>query len=512
MNNVSIIIVHWNTPEKLKSSLYLDGMETIVVDNNSTASLSWLTKKFPEVILIKNSRNTGFASACNRGVLEATCDWLLFLNPDVGISKPLIQKMRIYAEKNNLDACCPRMGKNYNKPLPSMISLIMEFTPLNKLSNLAKLINFPTLKTLFGGCLLIKKKALMDIGGFDERFFLWFEDSDLTKRLIDKKYTLGIAPIKINHEGGASFIKLGNQLKRDIFFNSMEIYARKHFSPLENLVVRLIKNRYTKRKLIPASNLKSSIIIPNLKSQLLENFLKKNHTHLQEADETILVTSGVTTEKIWILRKKYPFVRFIHIETNPGFAQTVNIGFRASRGEWIGTVNDDVTLTAGWLTKMFDCKRVNTGSLNPVIYKNENDIESAGIGILKKGKAIPLKKIDNICNEVDATNAACVFYSREALDKVGLYDEKFESYLEDIDISLRLKRAGFKNLIASKSYVYHHGQTTSQDLGLQKNWFDFRNWIYIIIKNWSMNDLFFNAPSIFVERLRNLSGVLKNVS
>ena len=86
----------------------------------------------------------------------------------------------VYEAKNDrLDAASPNPGStNYQKPLPSLLSLLVEFTPLNRLYNFK---NFITLRTLFGGCLLIKRLVLKKLGGWDEKFFLWFEDSDLTK-------------------------------------------------------------------------------------------------------------------------------------------------------------------------------------------------------------------------------------------------------------------------------------------------------------------------------------------
>lgn len=509
---ISIIIVHWNTPQILKSQLtalsFHEG-QIIVIDNQSNESLSWIKKEFPKVEVLKNKINRGYSFAGNQGASLATGEWLIFLNPDVEISKNSLQQLYLYAEKNNVDACCPQMDDNYNKPLPTPLSLLIEFSPLKKFIPQ----NIFNLKTLFGGCLLIKKKVFMEIGGWDERFFLWFEDSDLTKRLIDKKCLLAIAPIKINHAGGSSFQKLTDQFKKDVFFNSMEIYAKKHFFRWGQIMVKLIKNRFTQRKLLPLINPSTSITVPNLRIDLLKDFLLKNRNCLSEIDDLIIVTSAVSPDKIGSWRSDFPNIRFIPINQNNGFASTVNIGFRVSTGEWIGTVNDDVVLTRDWIKNCLLCKKENAGSINPVIYNSDEKVESAGIDILLKGKASPIKNINEEIDysNVEATNGAAVLYSKEALNKVGLFDERFGSYLEDIDLSLRLKRAGYQNIVSTKSKVYHHGQSSIYFIGLKKYLFDLRNWIYVIAKNWSLKDLILNAPLIFLERLRNLSGLLKNV-
>mgnify|MGYP001593205328 FL=1 len=180
---VTAIITHWNTPELLRKQLTLlkpnKDIEVIVVDNKSDESVDWVKKDFQNIILIKNSVNLGYAGGCNSGAKIAKGDWLLFLNPDLTITSDQIIKMVYEAKNDRLDAASPNPGStNYQKPLPSLLSLLVEFTPLNRLYNFK---NFITLRTLFGGCLLIKRLVLKKLGGWDEKFFLWFEDSDLTK-------------------------------------------------------------------------------------------------------------------------------------------------------------------------------------------------------------------------------------------------------------------------------------------------------------------------------------------
>lgn len=519
---VSLVVVHWNTPDLLKKQLRLfanyNSFQIIVVDNNSESSLNWIEEEFPKIELVKNNFNRGFAFACNQGVLKSIGEWLLFLNPDVEITPSQINDMVEFSNKNKLDACSVKTTQSYQKPLPTWLPLLIEFTPVNRFIEL----KWFTTSTLFGGCLLIKTEVLITLGGWDERFFLWFEDSDLTKRVTDNGYKIGWSNIPIGHLGGASFKKLGNQFKRDVFFQSMQIFAKKHFNILGNLIVNLIKKKYTARNLLPEIFAGTSITIPNCKEENLKDFFLKNKTFLENnaGFEWIVISSGISD--IWKWRREYPHIRFISINKNKGFASTVNIGFRISSGRWLATVNDDVILTRNWLEKCLFNISKNTGSINPIIYRNNKDIESAGIKILNYGKAIPLEKVPNYIiddrrqssqklnlRSIDATNGACVIYSKEALNKVGLFDEKFGSYLEDIDLSLRLKKAEYKNIVSLSSKVVHEGQKTSKALGLRKPFYDFRNWIYVILKNWTLIELIVNSPSIFIERLKNLYGIFK---
>lgn len=515
MNKLSIIIVHWNNPDLLRNQLSEltrnKDLQITVVDNASSKSVGWIKKDFPDITLIENKVNRGYASACNQGILKSNNEWLLFLNPDVELKSGELKSLLNEAEEYSFDASSPHStSTGYDKALPNSLSLLFEFTPLGKL--IPKNI-FTENKTLFGGCLLIKKNVLQELGGWDERFFLWFEDSDLTKRLVDNGYKIGWLDRRIKHQGGASFNNMNDQSKKDIFFNSMQIYALKHFTAIGQMIVHLIKNKYSKRKLLPKLSEGTSLTIPNVDENILKTFFNKNENLLSEFSEITIVTSALTNIKLWEWRRKYPEIKFISLSHNKGFASTVNIGFRTSTGKYLATVNDDTILRNNWLNVCLKYFKSDTGSVNPIIYKMNNSVETAGIKILDIGKAELLTKLSNkLIDEVDGTNAAAVIYEKEALNKVGLFDEKFGSYLEDIDLSLRLKKSGYKNIVVYESKITHVGQSSSSKfLGSTKNYLDFKNWLLVIGKNWGVRKIIFNLPGIILERLRNLSGILKSI-
>ncbi len=521
--SVSIIIVHWNTPDHLRKLLRSlsdwSNYQIVVVDNASDLSIDWVRIDFPHVELILNTFNRGFAFACNQGIVNARGEWILFLNPDIEIERRHIEELIKHSLNNDLAACSIKSeNQAYQKPLPTWFSLACEFTPLHKIISLS----WFKKKTLVGGCLLLKTDVLKSLGGWDERFFLWFDDSDLTKKLINKNYKIDWVSLPIKHLGGASFEKLNEKTKHHIFFYSMDIYAKKHFSFFGQLIVDFIKKRYSTRKLLPSLHNGISITIPNKKLGLLDSFFFFYSLKFFGSEvEWIVVTSSIDFKTIWHWRKKYPIVRFILMQNNEGFAKTVNIGFRASTRKWVGTVNDDVILENRVIEELTGCANSKTGSINAVILSQSGKIESKGIQVLKKGKALPIKNdhigidrskiVDENCIEVDATNAAAVVYSSDALNNVGLFDERFESYLEDIDLSLRLKRGGYTNIVCLRSKVIHEGQSTSRDLKGKKELLDFKNWILVILKNWSVTEFILNFPSILIERMRNISGILKNV-
>lgn len=258
----------------------------------------------------------------------------------------------------------------------------------------------------------------------------------------------------------------------------------------------------------------SSIIVPNLKKDLLDSFLSNNLQFFDfKKEELIIVSSTLNLQNIADYQKKYPKVRFIAIKKNKGFASTVNLGFKKAKArKWLVTINDDVILSKGWLGKLTMDLPDNIGSINPIIVDKNGDIESAGIKILVKGKAMPISTIPKkVLTKVDVTNAACVVYSKNALQKVGFFDEKFGSYLEDIDLSLRLKRNGFINMVNNAVKITHLKHSTAKNMAGYKNYLDFKNWILVICKNWGFGKIMKYFPTILLERGRNLSGVLKNI-
>lgn len=509
---VSIIIVHWNTPAHLDRLLKkletTESIEIIIVDNNSKKKLSDISKKIPNVVYVENPYNRGYAFACNQGSLFAKGEWLLFLNPDVEIDNTFVNALTLEAEEKKYDAASPLSEKgNYDNPLPSFASLAVEFSPLSKYIPLSVF----SKKTLFGGCLLIKTDVFREVGGWDERFFVWFEDSDLTKRLYDAKKNVGWLSSKIPHTGGASFNNLTQKQQFNMFFQSLSIYAQKHFSRTAQKALTLLTERFWYGHLYPQSHEGISLVVPNMRFDILETFLEKNGDVLNTVEEVIVVSSALRSEVLWKLRKKNPEIRFITTIQNKGFAHTVNIGMRAATGKYIGTCNDDTLLNKDSFAYI-NTAPAAAGALNPLIYKTDGSIESAGIRVLSKGKAEPITALPtDDFTEVDATNGACVLYARTALEKVGLFDEAFGSYLEDIDLSLRIKKAGYKNFVAKNASVIHRQHQTSQSMGSKKQWLDLVNWVRVIVKNWSLLQLTIYAPILILERIRNTSGLLKSL-
>jgi GT2 family glycosyltransferase len=240
---LSIIIVNWNTSTLLEGCLTSifanppdDPYEVVVVDNASIDDSPLMVRRnFPQVHLIENSENVGFARANNQGILKTTGCYVLLLNPDTVILPEALQILLDFIkDRNNIGAVGP-MILNPNLTLQSscnpMPTLLREFWQLMHLDRILALSVYREEKwdtnvshqveVLQGNCLLIRREALSRMGLLDERYFMFTEEVDLCYRLLQKGWVIQWVPMaRIIHYGGQST----DQVPREMF---LELYRSK---------------------------------------------------------------------------------------------------------------------------------------------------------------------------------------------------------------------------------------------------------------------------------------------
>lgn len=253
---MSIIIVNYNVKHFLEQCLYsveksLDGIyaEVIVVDNASTdGSLEYLQPKFPAVKWIINQTNFGFAKACNEGLAEATGEYILFLNPDTIVAEDSFQNcLSFFQQHPDCGALGVKMidggGKflkeskrSFPSPLTSLFKLFgfSMFFPKSRLFSRYHLGHLDKntdheVDVLAGAFMMIPKKVLDKVGSFDETFFMYGEDIDLSYRIQKAGYkNYYFAGTTIIHFKGES-TKRGSLNYVRMFYNAMSIFVRKHY-------------------------------------------------------------------------------------------------------------------------------------------------------------------------------------------------------------------------------------------------------------------------------------------
>ena len=235
---ISIIIVAYNHYNDLKNcidsiSLYSDlgdELEIIVVDNSPNIDLyDRFKQEYPHIVIVKNNQN-GFGRANNIGANLSKGEILLFLNPDTLLVKPLFSSIYDqFSNDNSLGLCGIRLLDEELKPN-------LSFYWLDNTSILAQITikwynkraSFDDKKMFISGaCMFIRKGTFFDIGGFDEKIFMYVEERDITRRLLSKGWTIKYFPqYEVIHlEGGTTGDSLWSFQQRII---SNIYYSRKY--------------------------------------------------------------------------------------------------------------------------------------------------------------------------------------------------------------------------------------------------------------------------------------------
>ncbi len=256
----SIIIVNYNTKNFLKNCLdsifkYYPGQvpEVIVVDNNSSdGSAGMVRKNFPAVKLIANQKNIGFGAANNQGAEAAENDFLFFLNSDIIIKEDIFSPaLKVFAQSSHLGILAPLLLLPNNQPQPYAYG---SFPSLLRLAK-QKIISSPKVKLaanqsqivdwVSGAAMAVRKKVFAQIGGFDQNFFMYFEDIDLCWRARQAGWLTGVCPFfSLIHFGGQA--GGGRKQRKKHYYQSQDYFFRKHYGRLNMYTLRLIRWPYKK--------------------------------------------------------------------------------------------------------------------------------------------------------------------------------------------------------------------------------------------------------------------------
>ena len=255
---LSVVILNYNVRYFLELCLSsvqqaIQGIdaEIIVVDNNSCDdSCEMVREKFPKVKLIQNKENFGFAKGNNIGVGAAKGEFICILNPDTVIPEHIFRDMLSFAEdKPKLGALGCRLIDGSGKFLPeSKRNLPTIKIALGKLMGSSKgyyadqLTNDATgrVDILVGAFIFMRRSVYREAGGFDEAYFMYGEDIDLSYSLQKLGYENWYkGDLKVIHYKGESSPKDRTYLKR--FYGAMLVFYKKHFRPnmLFSLAVKI---------------------------------------------------------------------------------------------------------------------------------------------------------------------------------------------------------------------------------------------------------------------------------
>ena len=263
--DISIVIVNWNTKDMLRDCLNSikkeKGMltvQTLVIDNDSAdGSREMVGYDFPEVKLINSGGNVGFAKANNIATGYAESQLVLFLNPDTIVLPGSLQKMVNYMDVNptvgalgcmmiGADGEPQPLGLQWN-PTPVTKLIEMLFISTETLDKIKSILPYKDpyqsgqVKILFGGCLMVRKAILDQVGWFDERYFMYVEDADLCRKIAERGWRLYyLSEAQIVHLGGGATKNRSSKYETLMTLESLSKSMMKHYGKSGYWMYRLV--------------------------------------------------------------------------------------------------------------------------------------------------------------------------------------------------------------------------------------------------------------------------------
>jgi GT2 family glycosyltransferase len=253
---------------------------------------------------------------------------------------------------------------------------------------------------------------------------------------------------------------------------------------------------------------KIAVVILNWNGKkLLEQFLPSFIQFSQEA--TIYVADNASTDdSIQFVQNTYPSVKIIKNSANHGFAKGYNDALKEVNAEIYALVNSDIEVTENWLKPIittFDTEK-NTAIIQPKIldYKNKEYFEYAGAagGFIDKygfpfcrGRIFDTVEKDHgqydESREIFWASGACLFIRKEIYNQLGGFDETFFAHQEEIDLCWRAQNEGHTIKYNYQSVVYHVGGATLAQGNPKKTYLNFRNSLFMMVKNLPRKNIFF---------------------
>ncbi|MFQ5742261.1 MAG: glycosyltransferase family 2 protein [Acidobacteriota bacterium] len=256
---VDIIVVSYNQRQRLldccRSALAGNlPVQLIVVDNASTdGSAGAVRHSYPAALTLPMSSNLGFAAAVNRGVRAGRAPQILLLNNDAVLHPEALPRLAEALEEERVAAAGPRLigvggqvelslGRTLG-PFNEAAFRLLEWLYREGTGPLAGCVNRyyrqpHRTRSLSAACMLLKRAAVEEIGGFDERFFLYAEDVDLCRRLRQRGWCLRYVPAAlVEHRRGASAATERQRVAR-VYRQSQLAFYRKHHGALAAHLLR----------------------------------------------------------------------------------------------------------------------------------------------------------------------------------------------------------------------------------------------------------------------------------
>lgn len=256
----------------------------------------------------------------------------------------------------------------------------------------------------------------------------------------------------------------------------------------------------------------ASVIIPNWNGkELLGPCLESLYRQAYDDFETILVDNGSTDGSVAFVQENFPQVRIVRFAENRGFSAAVNAGIAASSSVYIALLNNDTLVQPLWLKELIGAldanAEVGSGASKILFFSDPTTVNSAGDEFSWCGVAYQRRlargdaDLFNSSTFVFSACAAAAIYRRELFEKIGLFDERFFAYHEDVDLGFRSQLAGYRCLFVPTAIVHHRHRATSSRTPSRWFYLRERNKHFVVIKNLPGKILLLCLPLFLVQEL-----------
>jgi N-acetylglucosaminyl-diphospho-decaprenol L-rhamnosyltransferase len=244
---IAAVVVHWNSLGSLPAclgALYgTPGIHSVVVDNASPdGGRTEVERQFPGIRWLAMERNMGFGAGVNAGARAVGSRWVLALNPDVVVEGATLKAMAAWGETNDAAAVGPLLRRSdgrLERSWETRDSALADFERIlsYRMHRAPRAPRRPVeVAWSTGACLLVRRDAFDAVRGFDEAFFLYFEDTDLCRRLRARGGRVFVHPgFAARHERGAS--ARGREVYAQAAYRSSELRYFARYRPAWELAL-----------------------------------------------------------------------------------------------------------------------------------------------------------------------------------------------------------------------------------------------------------------------------------
>jgi len=235
------------------------------------------------------------------------------------------------------------------------------------------------------------------------------------------------------------------------------------------------------------------------------------------AHEVVVVDDGSGDGTAEWLAERFPEARVVALRENRGFCRAVNAGIRASRGRVVALLNDDTVPAQDWLAALVAALEADAGlgfcASRMVAHDRPNVLDGAGDGYSRHALAFRVGRGEPDLGRYGPrrvlwASGGASAYRRAVLDEIGLLDESFHAYYEDVELGLRVASAGWRGQYVPESLVRHVGSFS--DAGAWSTMLTTRNALLVVAKHWPAALIVRNLPWIVYGQLRGMAWAARN--